>query len=583
VTIRYGFLLVAAALCAQQPHEPEEVRVSSQPYAPQPPAAALRVETRLVDISAAVRDGHGRAVAGLTRDEFRIWDDGKAREIVAFSQELAASGISAPAPAAAAVPGKSAETTATAPANAEAPARFVALFFDDVNAKDGTSAGDLKRTQTAAARYLKDALQPGVRIGLFTASGQQTVGFTADAARLGEAVGALKPHQRVSENGLTFCPRITPYRAYQVAELHSAFTIRLLLMEAAAKESCPANQASITDQAGITWRRVREASLDTLAAIGGAVDALAKMPGKRMLLMASSGFVAETLEPQQDQIIDRALRAGVTINALDSKGIYSEPEAGTRPDDGQIRDKSYDARLFQWQKLESMELPARLLMVDQAMANLTQGTGGLFFRNNNDFHAGFRQLGTPPEVTYHMSFRPEGTAADGAYHKLKVELVHAGANSVEARPGYFAPQKAAAAAETPRAKIDREVMASDVLQDVPAGLAIQVGKPSESERTLSVIVSVDIAKLAFAVRNDRKVQQITFVTAMLDSAGKLVAAKEGRMDLALTAETYERLAKTGVNAKLTFQMAPGMYRLREVVEEAVHGAVSSSTNAVDLR
>ena len=223
------------------------------------------------------------------------------------------------------------------------------------------------------------------------------------------------------------------------------------------------------------------------------------------------------------------------------------------------------------------------MVVNTAMADLAQGTGGVFFHNNNDLNAGFHQLGLPPEVTYRMSFNPDGVITDGSYHKLKVKLVHSGSYSVEARPGYFAPEKTAAAIDTPQSKLDREVMASDTLTGVPAGLSVQLGKPSATQRTLSVIVHLDVSKLAFSAQNGRKTQRITFVTALLDSQGKMVAAKQGRMELALRDATYESLARTGVNAKLSFEVAPGVYSLREVIEEAVNSNLASSTNSVDLR
>jgi hypothetical protein len=63
----------------------------------------------------------------------------------------------------------------------------------------------------------------------------------------------------------------------------------------------------------------------------------------------------------------------------------------------------------------------------------------------------------------------------------------------------------------------------------------------------------------------------------------MVTAKEGFMDLALKPETYDRLVKTGLNAKLSFQIAPGLYGLREVVQDSVDGKLSSATHSVDLR
>jgi hypothetical protein len=105
------------------------------------------------------------------------------------------------------------------------------LFIDDVNAKDYAAAGDLKRTQSAALKFVTEAMQPGTRIGIFTVSGTVTQDFTADAAKLIEAIGNLKPHQRMSEIGLQYCPRVTPYRAYQITQLRDRQTLRIVLEE----------------------------------------------------------------------------------------------------------------------------------------------------------------------------------------------------------------------------------------------------------------------------------------------------------------------------------------------------------------
>jgi hypothetical protein len=53
---------VPAILCAQQATAPDEIRVSSRAYVP--PPLHLSVETRLVEMNVAVRDGKGRAVHG---------------------------------------------------------------------------------------------------------------------------------------------------------------------------------------------------------------------------------------------------------------------------------------------------------------------------------------------------------------------------------------------------------------------------------------------------------------------------------------------------------------------------------------
>src|SRR6185437_8957799 len=64
---------------------PDEVRISSRPYQPQP--QILRAESRLVRIGAVVRDNKGRIVPGLKREDFAIYDDGKQQSLSSFSVE----------------------------------------------------------------------------------------------------------------------------------------------------------------------------------------------------------------------------------------------------------------------------------------------------------------------------------------------------------------------------------------------------------------------------------------------------------------------------------------------------------------
>jgi VWFA-related protein len=558
------WVLLPAILGAQPAAAPDEIRVSSRPYVASSPYS-IRVETKLVELSVAVRDSKGHAIRGLKRENFQILDEGKEREIAAFSEEETAAAT--PSALASAAPAPKAPEPAPA-------ARFVALFFDDINSQDSFDANDLARAQTAAKKFMKEALQPGVRMAVFTISGTVTQDFTNDAVRLTEAIAALKPHPRVPDSGTEHCPKITPYRAYKIAHDHDRATL------AVAMTGCAAPREYGIAEAEKIWARVQEASRDTFAAIDRVVGHLGEMPGARVLVMTSSGYFGQTFEPQQHAIIDHAIHAGVVINAMEAKGLYDEPPPFTRPDDPQFQDGQQRASL-RWSTEETKALPDRLQVVDSSMADIAHGTGGEFFHNNNDLALGFRELSVPPEVTYRLSFKPEGVAPDGSYHKLKVSLVHAGTYTVETRPGYFAP--AEKPADDARSKLESEVVGAGTLSDVPAGLTVQLKKPSANERVLSVIVRVDATKLAFGKQDGRKTQKITFVSALLDAQGKVVTAKEGSMDLALTPETYDRLAKSGLNAELTFQVAPGVYWLREVVQEGVNGSLSSSTNSVDLR
>jgi hypothetical protein len=220
-------------------------------------------------------------------------------------------------------------------------------------------------------------------------------------------------------------------------------------------------------------------------------------------------------------------------------------------------------------------MPLRLQALSEPMEMLAEGTGGVFFHNNNDLNAGFRETGGLPEVTYRLSFRPED-ATDGAYHKLKLSVIHTKNYSVQARPGYFAPTDKTP--ESLQARIDREIVAEDTKSELPVGMAIR-----QVEATLAVTLHVDISKLRFEKKGDREAQRIMFAVALMDAQGRIVIAKEGEMDLALTEGNYKGLLGSGVKAIIHLQAPAGSYKLRQVTEEAIEGKIACSTQVVEVK
>ena len=584
ITLPVSAALAAGLIFAQQPAA-DEVRVSGQPYVQQAPM--FRADVKLVDAGVVVRDGHGRPVAGLKQSDFRILDDGKEQKIAAFSEVRAAGSVKLAAKSAAAADSNVAAvetaTASAAPATVNR-ARYLAVFFDDVNMAYGEEAGDLKRAQSAAEHYVKTLLRPGVQIAIFTASGSPGLDFTRDAEKLLAAIGQVKAHPQYSQKA---CSGMNPYQAYRIAVEHDRETMALTVAaenRGGCPSATPGSANGVRLQAEQMWDRIKEMSSATLGAVRRAVNQLSAKPGERVLMLASAGFVGQTLELQQDKIIDEAVRSGVTINALVTKGLYNELPPGERFDQDPQPGKAIYTVLpgyQRWSKAEAAEVAERPMVMDEAMGNLARGTGGVLFHNNNDLNAGFRETAAAPESSYRIGFTPEGAPADGSYHKLQVKLSHRGSYSVEARPGYFAQDEMAP--ESLRAALDKEVMGTDAMSGVAARVSLQIEKLADDRRIVHVIAHVDVSKLEFLNQNERRNQRLTFVAAFFDAQGKMVAAKEGRIDLALTPETFGRLSASGVNGELSFPLQSGEYKLRAVMTEAVKGGMAASTYPVEVK
>jgi hypothetical protein len=90
-------------------------------------------------------------------------------------------------------------------------------------------------------------------------------------------------------------------------------------------------------------------------------------------------------------------------------------------------------------------------------------------------------------------------------------------------------------------------------------------------------------RLCFEFRDNRSMQNLRFVMALLDSKGNLVAGKEGVMRLLLKQPTLDHFEQAGLSAKVFLETPPGLYELRTVTQESSDGKISCSTIPVQVQ
>jgi VWFA-related protein len=554
----------------------------------------------MVELEVVVRNSHGRAVPGLTKDDFAVYDSGKNRDLTAFSVDTLNEAANAAPSSANAVSNEAAPPappTSNLPAKDLSNGRWIGLLLDDLN----TAAGDLAHAKIAASRFIKEAVRSGDRIAVLTTSGGRITPFTSDSEAILTALKNVQSHLRMSPGGLAPCPRITAYDALQIVN-GDPTAEKAKVEEACAcggSAGCRAESQQDTEylssiqtdrsgdplsmvrdavrlQAQQTWDQAHLISQATLDAIKSSLNVLARMPGTRMLLLASSGFISGPVDEQQDAIVNEALRAGVVINSLDAKGLYAEAPGGPINESVEVSAVTTGSSVYQMRSLGD-----RLDSLDSPLARFAESTGGLLFRNNNDLDLGFHQLGLLPAYTYLLGFTP---TEDGKYHKIRVELKNASHDFVQVRPGYFAPTSGASPHQpTAAEKMDALMRDSDEKADLSATISEKLGMAASGERQLTVQAHVDIQMLPFQQQSDRHVEKLTFVAALFDSQGNFVTGREADMELALKPESFNRFSKTGITGVMQLEVPPGTYRLRMVVQETVHGNLSSTTQNLQVR
>ncbi|HKV24182.1 MAG TPA: VWA domain-containing protein [Candidatus Acidoferrum sp.] len=547
---------------SQSPNASDTAELSSHDTPP-----TFKVRVNLVLVRVVVRDAQGHVVPNLHKEDFELFDNRKRQAISLFSIETPGSR----APSSADAPGSADSASASAAAMAALPQRFVSIVFDDQHMN---SMSDAMFVRNAASKFL-DSLAPSDRAGIFSTSGQFTQEFTSDHDLLRSVLVRILP--RALTMGTHDCPDISYYQADLIQNKRDPQALDVATEDAVQcafrgdETQRAAAQGMAIGMAGAVLGREDGSTDYVFRHLEEVMRRLSAMPGQRIVVLVSPGFIPSTLEAEASDLVDRATKANIVINTIDERGLYT-------PDMGDIGDSYRDPPQIAGFKA-SYRTSAQLAQED-VLAQFADGTGGTFFHNRNDLDEGLRQAAAAPSITYLLGFSPQNLKLDGSLHTLKVSFLHKSSYRIQSRHGYFAPRHIADPAEEAKQEIQEAIFSQDEIQDLPVDLHTQFFKTSEDEARLAVVTHVDIKSVKFRKAEGRTRDDLTFATAIFDENGNYVTGNEKIIEMKLRDITYERLLVSGLNVKSSFDVKPGSYLVRQVVRDSEGAQLAAHNGAV---
>jgi VWFA-related protein len=592
-THRFALLCLASALWntlsfAQLPPPSDQPQGAPEKSAPPTPAltgphpkdepttevatrdapATFKVHVNLVQVRVVVRDENGKVVPNLHREDFQIFDNRKPQLLSTFDVDTVESRSASLAVATNS--SENATDVEKTAVEARLPQRFVALVFDDLH----LSLEDASFVRTAAKKFF-DSLAPSDRVGIYSTTGQITQEFTDDRAILRKTLLGILPHPIA---GFHKCPDVTYYEADQVVNLRNSQALAVATEDAL---QCAFNgDASKYPYALQLAKEVTRATLllgdaeNTYAYshLSDITRRLASMPGERIMVFVSPGFIPTTLWPEMSGLIDRANHGKITINTIDARGLYTPDMSGDIAEHLSLNPQTAGIETsFRVQAQSAQE---------EVLADLALGTGGTYFHNRNDVDEGMRQAGAASEISYLLGFSPPNFKIDGKFHEIKVTLTDKRKVNIQARRGYYAPRTIADPAAAAEAAIEEAIFSQNEIHDLPVDLQTQFFKKNSTDARIAVLTHFDLQGVHFRKAEGRSNDDLTIATAIFDQNGNFVTGGEKILEMKLLDTTYDRLSRSGLTVKSSFDVKPGTYMVRLVVRDGQGTQMAARNGAV---
>ena len=483
--------------------------------------------TRLVQVDAVVRDSHG-PVAGLTKDDFTVLDNGTPQKIAVFAVR------SARMPEVKAAPLPPGAVSNRYNRRGEVPSSATILLIDRQN----TGVALQKIVNQKIVKFLQ-ARGNRDSIGIYILGSRLRIvqELTDDPERLDRAVKSMKPEFAA---GLT-----TDIDADTTGDATSdAMITRALegLEDVASQERAAGLQEALEEIA----------------------RHLAKVPGRKNLVWVSGSFPLfisrdhYTLDfSPQMEAAGRALNdANVAVYPVDARGLVGTLSLG-----GSVAgaDTKRGARSAGGPGV--LEPPGF-----DTMNTLASLTGGQAYYNTNAIEDSIVKAVEDAEITYTLGFYPPEGSLDGMYHKLTVKVSRR-AGSVHHRRGYFA----SATGSDPDQGVSLEELFRDPLDATGLGLLAQAIPDGAKPGSFEVRVRVDLNDLQLARSNGRRTGGVD-VSFLVAGTGQ-VHTKTFKIDI--PDDQFAATLERGLYAAQPIETDGQAKDLRVVARDLTTGAAGS--------
>ena len=337
-----------------------------------------------------------------------------------------------------------------------------------------------------------------------------------------------------------------------------------------------------------TLHRVYE---NQLHAISYGIRALKDMPGRKILFFLTDRPTVDNPEPvifsrtpanyaglygtHYDRLADEAMRAGVVVHVMDTKGLeYYEPRGPDQPEDENFKRAQKEK--------------------DGALNPLPAKTGGVIIKDSNFFLNGIGgDVNNLIAGYYLVSYVPPPSTFDldrygrGVYHRVKVRVKRKGAE-VHTRDGFYGRIESGPGLAPPEHPLKIAIFSPFLNADISVNIIAGYTKDDKADYLLRTWVHVDPDAVTIVDTEDGGAViklNVAYLTTGVD--GTIYGARylnyTSKIEPENKSETIEWIQKQGIRFSMLLPVKkPGAYSVRIAVQDTESGKVGSAYQFVEI-
>ncbi len=480
----------------------------------------LRINTRLVEVDVVVRSKDG-PVTGLAKEDFTLFDNGKAQRVDVFSISTAErSKVNDAQPA---LP----EGIVSNRRSRQELRSATVILFDRLNTADAFQ----RQGRLQLLSYLRSARREDLTAIYILADDLQMIqDFTNDSDQLVRAATKM---------AVGDLPGVDNRTVQEVAQSNAVGRV---------------SRRDVRTAVAQTEFSVAERTDPTEEAIESIARHLNALPGRKSLIWMSAAGIPLSIKPGssrdgKDSEMEHATRtltaANIAVYPVDLRGLQApDPPRGRR---GSPPNPPPDV-----------------------MIRLADETGGRAFYFNNDLAGSVRTAIADSEVSYTLGFYPSENAFDGKFHNLDVKVDRKDVE-VRHRTGYFAVKD-----KVPDDKERKSIMSellSSPLDASQIGLLASVQPAAGNAAGFRIVLRIDPADLKLERRGDHWTGTLDVALHLESSKQKSVQMKTSLIDL--PEETFRTALLHGLILEETVTTDRPSDRVRIVLQDRSTGSAGS--------